>query len=78
MSKPWKQIKIFTCDSEQSVIIEPSPGEDGVCIHSNEEPNEYHPPDISQTFCLYASYDEALAIAKELINFVKLNQNKDD
>jgi len=22
MSKPWKQIKIFTCDAEQSVIIE--------------------------------------------------------
>ena len=46
MSKPWKQIKIFTCDAEQSVIIEPSPSGDGVCIHSNEE------PDTSQTFCL--------------------------
>jgi len=70
MSKPWKQIKIFTCDAEQSVIIEPSPGQNGVCIHSNEE------PDTSQTFCLYASYDEALAIAHGLLNFVK--ENKED
>jgi len=69
MSKPWKQIKIFTCDAEQSIIIEPNPERDGICIHSNEEA-------ASQTFCLYASYDEALAIANELINFV--NQNKDD
>ena len=69
MSKPWKQIKIFTCDTEQSIIIEPNPERDGVCIHSNEEIT-------SQTFCLYANYDEALAIANELINFV--NQNKKD
>ena len=73
MSKPWKQIKIFTCDAEQSVIIEPNPERDGVCIHANEESalNEH-----GDTFCLYASYDEALAIANELINFV--NQNKDE
>jgi len=70
MSKPWKQIKIFTADAEQSVMIEPNPERDGVCIHSNEE------PDTSQTFCLYASHDEALAIANELIDFV--NKNKDD
>ena len=69
MSKPWKQIKIFTCDAEQSVIIEPNPERDGVCIHSKEEDGE-------QSFCLYATYDEALAIANELINFV--NQNKDE
>ena len=69
MSKPWKQIKIFTCDAEQSIIIEPNPERDGVCIHSNEEA-------ASQTFCLYASYDEALAIANELINFVNQNKNE--
>lgn len=68
MSKPWKQIKIFTCDAEQSIIIEPNPERDGVCIHSNEEA-------ASQTFCLYASYDEALAIANELIGFVKENED---
>ena len=70
MSKPWKQIKIFTCDAEQSVIIEPNPERNGVCIHSNEE------PDTSQTFCLHASYDEALAIANELINFVNHSQRR--
>ena len=69
MSKPWKQIKIFTCDTEQSVTIEPNPERDGVCIHSSEEA-------ASDTFCLYASYDEALAIAEELVNFVKENKNK--
>jgi hypothetical protein len=69
MSKPWKQIKIFTGDGDQSVIIELTPNRDGVCIHSKEEMDK-------QEFCLYASYDEALAIAEELINFV--NQNKDE
>ena len=69
MSKPWKQTKIFTADAEQSVIIEPNPERDGVCIHSNEEL-------AKQSFCLYATYDEALAIANELIDFV--NQNKDE
>ena len=69
MSKPWKQIKIFTCDAEQSVIIEPNAERTGICIHSKEEMDK-------QEFCLYASYDEALAIAEELINFV--NQNKED
>ena len=69
MSKPWKQIKVFTADAEQSVIIEPNPERDGVCIHSNEEL-------VNQSFCLYATYDEALAIAEELINFVKVNQKQ--
>jgi len=69
IGKIWKQIKIFTCDTEQSVIIEPNPERDGVCIHSSEEA-------ASDTFCLYASYDEALAIAEELVNFVKENKNK--
>jgi len=74
MSKPWKQTKIFTADAEQSVIIEPNPERDGVCIHYSEETNSF----AKQSFCLYATYDEALAIAEELINFVKLNQNKED
>lgn len=69
MSKPWKQIKIFTCDTEQSVIIESNPERTGICIHSKEEMGK-------QNFCLYATYDEALAIAEELINFVK--QKKDE
>jgi len=70
MSKPWKQIKIFTADGEQSVIIESNPERTGICIHSRDEVRG------KQEFCLYTSYDEALAIAEELINFV--NQNKDE
>ena len=69
MSKPWKEIKIFTVDGEQSVIIGSNPERTGICIHSKEEQDK-------QEFCLYATYDEALAIAEELINFV--NQNKED
>ena len=69
MSKPWKQTKIFTADAEQSVIIESNPERDGVCIHFNEELEK-------QSSCLYATYDEALAIAEELINFVKSNQKQ--
>ena len=69
MSKPWKQIKIFTCDAEQSVTIESNPERDGVCVHSSEESS-------SDTFCLHVSYDEALAIAEELINFVNQNKTK--
>ena len=69
MSKPWKQIRIYTADGEQSVIIESNPERTGVCIHSKEEMDKHE-------FCLYATYDEALAIAEELINFV--NQNKDE
>jgi len=76
MSKPWKQIKIFTCDAEQSVIIEPSPSQEGVCIHSNEESPSDPKIDSTHTFCLHASYDEALAIANELIDFVNKNKNE--
>ena len=28
----WKQIKIFTADAEQSVVIEPSPEKDGMLM----------------------------------------------
>ena len=37
MGKPWKQIKIFTADGEQSVIIESNPERTGICIHFKEE-----------------------------------------
>ena len=64
MSKPWKQIKIFTADVYQSVTIGPNPERDAVCIRFKDEIEK-------PEFCLYATYDEALAIAEELINFVK-------
>lgn len=33
----WKQIKIFTADAEQSVMIEPNPEKDGMVMHTTEE-----------------------------------------
>ena len=76
MSEPWKQIKIFTCDAEQSIIIEPNPERNGICIHSNEELASDPKIDSTHTFCLHASYDEALAIANELINFVSNSKKR--
>jgi len=76
--KAWKQIKIFICEANQSVIIEPDIEPSikgyipGVCIHSVDE------TDKNKTFELYATYDEALTIADELIKFVKDNQTKED
>jgi len=69
MSKPWKQIKIFTADAEQSVIIEPNPERTGVCIHSNEELEV-------NSFCLYATYDEAIAIAQGILDFVEMEKKE--
>jgi hypothetical protein len=70
MAKLWKQLKIFT-ESEQSLMIEPTPSRDGVLITVKEELDK-----DQRQFSLYATYDEALAIAEELINFVK--QKKDE
>ena len=69
MAKPWKQLKIFT-ESEQSLMIEPTPSRDGVLITVKEELDK-----DQRQFSLYATYDEALEIAYDLITFV--NQNKD-
>jgi len=60
----WKQIKIFTADAEQSVIIEPNPERTGMCLHSVEES-----PSNKQSFVLYITYDEARTIGKELIKY---------
>ena len=54
----WKQIKIFTADAEQSVMIEPTPERDGMLVHCIEESDK-------KSFILYATFDEARAIAKE-------------
>ena len=64
----WKQIKIFTADAEQSVIIEPNPENDGMCLHSREEHDK-------QSFMLYMTYDEARTIGKELIKYADEMQN---
>ena len=64
----WKQIKIFTADAEQSVIIEPNPENDAMCLRSIEEHDK-------QSFMLYMTYDEARTIGKELIKYADEMQN---
>ena len=58
----WKQIKIFTADAEQSVIIEPNPERDGMVMHSIEEHDK-------KSFMLYMTLEEAETIGKELIKY---------
>ena len=60
----WKQIKIFTADAEQSVIIEPNPERNGMLMHSIEE-NE------KKCFVLYMTFEEAETIGKELIKYAE-------
>ena len=60
----WKQIKIFTADAEQSVVIEPNPEKDGIVIHSIEEHN-------NKSFMLHMTFEEAETIGKELIKYAE-------
>ena len=65
----WKQIKIFTADAEQSVIIEPNPETYGMVLHSNEENGPEH-------FMLYMSFEEAEVIGEELIKYAEEMKSK--
>ena len=60
----WKQIKIFTADAEQSVIIEPTPEKDGMVMHNRGELDKF-------TFSLYMSFEEAETIGQELIKYAE-------
>lgn len=66
MKKPWKEVTILT--EEQKAIIAPNPEMDGIVLTLCEvdEPKKY--------FGIYLSYDEAIELGKELINYG--NQNK--
>jgi len=68
----WKQIKIFTADSEQSVVIEPNPERDGMVMHSMEVHDK-------RSFMLYMTFEEAKTIGEELIKYaeeMESNQRK--
>ena len=58
----WKQIKIFTADAEQSVIIESNPEKDGMVMYSVEEHEK-------ESFVLYMTFEEAETVGKELIKY---------
>jgi hypothetical protein len=60
----WKQIKIFTADGEQSVIIEPTPEKNGMVMHLKDDVN-------SQSFMLYMTFEEAELIGQELIKYAE-------
>lgn len=63
--KPWKQIKIFICNAEQSVIIEPDESQKGIVLHAIEE-NEKN-----KSFLLYMTKEEAIMIGDELIKYAQ-------
>lgn len=60
----WKQIKIFTADGEQSVVIEPEPLRGGLVMHSIEEADK-------KDFILHMTFDEAKTIGEELIKYAE-------
>ena len=70
MSKVWKQIKIFTADAEQSVVIEPNPERDGMVMHSIEEYDK-------KSFVLYMTFKQAETIGKELIKYAEEMKSND-
>ena len=65
----WKQIKIFTADREQSVIIEPDDLRNGMVMHNREEFGK-------ETFMLYMSFEEAETIGEELIKYAQEMKSK--
>ena len=60
----WKQVKIFTADAEQSVVIEPNPEKDGMLMHSIQEHD-------NGSFVLHITFEEAETIGKELIKYAE-------
>ena len=65
----WKQIKIFTAETEQSATIEPNPEQNGLVMNCAEEMDKH-------SFMLYMSYDEARTIGQELIKYADEKQVK--
>ena len=63
--KPRKQIKIFTCDAEQSAIIELTEDNTGVCLNCCEE------NDNKKSFVLYMTKYEAVEIGNELVRYAQ-------
>ena len=66
----WKQVKVFTADAEQSVIIESNPEKDGMLMHSIEE------DDDKRSFIIYMTFEDAETIGKELIKYAEEMKSK--
>lgn len=69
MIKAWKQVKIFTADSEQSVMLEPTPEREGIVMHTTEEEKN------GKTFATYLSTQEAIDLAEMINNYVETELN---
>ncbi len=65
----WKQVKVFTADAEQSVIIESNPEKDGMVMHCLED-------DDKRSFIIYMTFEEAETIGKELIKYAEEMKSK--
>lgn len=63
--KPRKEIKIFTCDGEQSATISLTETQDGILFNCSEV------IDRSISYKLYMTKEEAILIGKELVNFAE-------
>jgi hypothetical protein len=65
----WVETKLIMDGGYQEVIIQPSPEQNSVVLNivEVEEPGSAK---------LYMSYDEALRLANELIDFVSKNRGK--
>ena len=61
--RPWKQVKIFVADQEQSVVIETNETQTGLVLHSCEENNR------SKDFAMYLTKAEAICLGEELIRY---------
>lgn len=65
----WVETKLVMEDGYQEVVIQPDETQNGVVLNvvEIEQPGESR---------LYMSYDEALRLASELIDFVNKNKGK--
>ena len=61
--RPWKQVKIFVADNEQSAVIETNETQTGLVLHSREENNR------SKDFAMYLTKAEAICLGEELIRY---------
>ena len=66
----WVETKISMDGGYQDAIIQPNETQDGVVLRVVET------EDLNLNTNLYMSYDEALRLANELIDFVSKNRGK--
>lgn len=62
MNKIWIERKLFT--EEQSVTIQPNETQNAIVLKINENADKLHESRI------YLTYDETIALAKQMIDFV--------